>query len=271
MSFFLKIIFFLGCLNVFSQGRITIPQAINIISKQSMLSQRMAKDKIYNTNSAHGNKGLLSSTIQFENNLSSLKGIDLSDEITNKVTHLELVWLGYKINIEEDSSKSNREIMDYNGIVLDLCQEISKLFLTTARKQNLYPYNTKNVDFEKAYIATNNLKYATQRLALYFTAYYYKIARYNNEEFEEIIATIDEEVNSIQNIKNTNTEYLQDTNAIESEWKHVKNLLSDIRTKKFISVNATIKPEQIYQKSNKLLKLSDLLSRTYKAVNEINN
>ena len=234
----LRILLFLSLTNVLAQGRITIPQAINIISKQSMLSQRMAKDKIYNTNSSSGNRGLLSSTIQFENNLSSLKSIKISEEITKQITHLELMWLGYKINIEDESSESGSEIMNYNCNILNLCQDILSSFLAVAKEQNLYPYNTNNVDFENAYIASNNLKYAAQRLSLYYTSYYYKIAKYNNEEFENIISIIDSEVDKIRTIKNLNNEYVEDTNSIELEWNNILKQLNEVRENKFISVTS---------------------------------
>lgn len=271
MNSVLRIVFFLSCVSIFSQGRITIPQAINIISKQSMLSQRMAKDKIYNAKTSNGTRGLLSSVIQFENNLNSLKSVKVNEGTQSEITHLELLWLGYKMNIEEESNNSNRDIMQYNRIVLDLCTNISTSLLKVAQEKKQYPFNTDNEDFHNAFKATNNLKYAAQRLALYYTAYYYKITKYDNTEFEEIISTIEGEIGKISKIKSTNTEYIGDTNLIESEWTKMISGLTEIRAKKFISVNTSTKPEAIYDASNRLLKLSDLLGRTYKAVNEINN
>ncbi|MGY5352436.1 hypothetical protein ACXGQW_07720 [Wenyingzhuangia sp. IMCC45533] len=269
----LSILLFFAFLLSYSQQRITIPQAINIISKQSMLSQRMAKDKIYtdNTKGEDTQRGLISSVVQFENNLSSLKGMSLPDDIQKEITHIELLWIGYKQSIMDEQGDSNDEIMDYNNVVLTVTETVFSKLLDIAKKENSYPYNTNDSKFGEAYIAANNLKHTAQRLALYYTAYFYKISKYDNPVFEKIVSDIESQVTSILDIKNKNVEYADNTDKIDTEWKNIKSILEDVRNKKFISVHTSPKPEVIYEGSNKLLKYSDLLSRTYKAVNEINN
>ncbi len=274
MKKILSILFFLGIIS-YAQQKITIPQAINIISKQTMLSQRMAKDKIYKSNANDENesaqRSLISSVVQFENNLSSLKGMSLPDNLKKEITHIELIWIGYKEKIMEEDSESNKEVFLYNNVVMSVCENVFIKLLKIAKKSNSYPYNTKDLKFSNAYIATNNLKYTTQRLALYYTAYFYKISKYDNTVFESIVSNIEDQVTSILEIKEKNTEYAENTESINSEWKNIKTLLNNVRQKKFISVHTSPKPEIIYDGSNKLLKYSDLLGRTYKAVNEINN
>ncbi len=266
-------IFLIGFVSAFSQQQITIPQAINIISKQSMLSQRMAKDKIYtsNTEGQDSERGLISSVVQFENNLSTLKGMYLSEDIKKEITHIELLWIGYKQSIMDAESDSSNDIMKYNDVVLNVCESVFSKLLDVSKKESSYPYNTNNIKFSEAYIAANNLKHTTQRLALYYTAYFYKISKYNNPIFEKIVSDIELQVSSILDIKNLNVEYVENTESINAEWLNIKKTLEDVRNKKFISVHTSPKPEIIYEGSNKLLKYSDLLGRTYKAVNEINN
>ncbi len=260
--------------SLFSQGRITIPQAINIISKQSMLSQRMAKDKIYYDNtSSNGErpKRLISSVVQFENNLNTLRGMKFSDKIERNLTHIELLWIGYEKSIMakayEDSSD---EIMKFNDVILSVTSEVFDGLLTIAKQKKSYPYNTNVANFSKAYIATNKLKHTAQRLALYYTSYFYKISKYNNAVFEEIVSDIENQIFDINEVKNLNTDYIPRTEKINVEWNKIKESLKDVRAKKFISVHTSPNPETIYEGSNRLLKLSDLLGRTYKAVNDIN-
>lgn len=270
-----SIIVFLGSISVFSQGKITIPQAINIISKQSMLSQRMAKDKMYRDNTDtqdDSQKELISSVVQFENNLNSLQSMSLPEEIQQKITHVKLLWFGYRQSVlGDDNEETSIQIMQYNDVILSVCEQIFSNLLKIAKKNSSYPYNTNNAKFSNAYISANNLKHTTQRLSLYYTAYFYKISKYDSDVFEKIISDLETEVIDVSSIKNLNTEYLERTNKIEQEWEAIKTLLIDVRDKKFISVHTSPKPEIIYEGSNKLLKLSDLLGRTYKAINEINN
>lgn len=241
-----------------------------------MLSQRMAKDKIYNDNTSTeegSRRGLISAVVQFENNLSTLKGMSLSPVIENELIHIELLWMGYKQIVldEEEDEDSSSKIMEFNNVILSASQKVFTELLNTAKKQKSYPYNSKQTSFSPAYIAANNLKHTGQRLALYYTSYFYKVSKYNNPVFEKIVSDIEQQVQQIEAVKNLSTEYIESTNAIISEWTNIKNLLKDVRTKRFISVHTSPNPEIIYEGSNKLLKHSDMLSRTYKAVNEINN
>lgn len=271
-----SIVLLLSTISIFSQGKITIPQAINIISKQSMLSQRMAKDRMYKDHSENAKdvsqRKLISSVVQFENNLSSIQSMSLPDEIQAEITHIKLLWFGYKQSVlGDENEQTSTEIMQYNDVVLSVCENVFSNLLKMAKKKKSYPYNTNSPKFSEAYISVNNLKHTTQRLSLYYTAYFYKIAKYDGDTFEGIISDIDYEVQAVSNIKNLNVEYLKRTTQIQNEWESLKKLLIDVRDKKFISVRTSPKPELIYEGSNKLLKLSDLLGRTYKAVNEINN
>lgn len=270
----IQILFLLGFISVFSQQRVTIPQAINLISKQSMLSQRMAKDKIYRSNietKEKSQRALISSVVQFENNLSTLKGMSLSKDIEKQLTHIELLWIGYKQAILDEETDSDLIIMKFNNVILSVTQSVFTKLLNIAKSNKSYPYNTNNKQFSLAYIAANNLKHTGQRLGLYYTAYFYKISKYDNLVFEKIISDIEYQINNITDIEDVNPEYAEKTKSISDEWKGLKDLLKDVRLKKFISVHTSPKPEVIYEGSNKLLKYSDLLGRTYKAVNEINN
>jgi|GEM_PF-2824433 len=275
MKKFFSILLVIGSMSMFSQEKLTIPQAINIISKQSMLSQRMAKDRIYkdfSENKDVSKRALISSVVQFENNLASIQDMVLPKEIQEKVSHIKLLWFGYRESIlGDDTDNTSEQIMEYNDVVLSVCEKVFSNLLKIAKENNSYPYNTGSDEFSKAYIAANNLKHTTQRLSLYYTAYFYKVSKYNSDVFEDIIFKIESEVEDISNVKNSNKEYTEKTVQIEDEWSRVKEQIIDVRDKKFISVRTSPKPEVIYEGSNKLLKLSDLLGRVYKAVNEINN
>ena len=92
-------ILLLSCsFSAFSQQKYTNSQAINIVSKQAMLSQRMAKDKIYKVNNINRSvvtAELNSSLILFEKNIETLQNkIELPPVLNKKVNTLDLLWVG---------------------------------------------------------------------------------------------------------------------------------------------------------------------------------
>lgn len=263
---------FFSFVSLFSQKNITRSQAINIISKQSMLSQRMAKDKIYKTNNRDHSIAqieLASSIILFEKNINTLKNMNFSDNIHQNIIAIELQWLGYKKSIIENSFDSEKRIMNFNEFILNECNTVYLKILEDAKKFNSYPYNTKNRSFSEAVINTYDLKYLSQRLALYYTSYFFKVNKFNHQDFQKIIDDIDFKIQKASIIKNTNKNVATQTNELEIEWKNTKILLNSIIQKEFISVRTSPEPVIIFEKCNKLLKSSDQLSRTYKAINVI--
>ncbi len=258
---------------VFSQKKITNSQALNIISKQAMLSQRMAKDKMFklhNTKNKDSEIELASSVILFEKNIKTLASIPLDTKIQEQITGLELIWIGYKKNILSKKAQSNKKVMEFNDIILDECNKIYDGILKSAKSENSYPYNSKNKPFTTAVIKTNDLKYLSQRLALYYASYFYKTNTFDNEHLKSIIKNIDQRVAKASKIKNENTHITKNINELELEWNDMKTMLNSVTTNEFISPTNSPKPGLIFEKCNNLLKSSDKLSRVYKRTSEIN-
>lgn len=108
-------------MSVFSQKKTTRYQAINTVSKQSILSQRMAKDKIYKTknrNNSTARTELISSIILFEKNMNTLKNMNSRKDIHKNIIRIELQWLGYKKSILQRAYESDKRIMSFNDIIL---------------------------------------------------------------------------------------------------------------------------------------------------------
>jgi len=264
----------LSFFNSFSQGKITISQAINIVSKQTMLTQRMAKDKIYKINKVNLTKvgfELNSSTILFNKNLSTLTNKSFNSNIDNEVFNLDLLWQGYKTTIDlEDKVKINLKLLRHSSVILNQCNKLYVKLLAKAKKSGIYPYNTKNSTFTQAIINNNDLKYLSQKLALVYTSYYYRNNKYNHKDFIAIVNEIDSKIDICKSISNLNGEIALKTDDLEYNWKTLKDGLTSTVEKRFISSNTSPSPEKIFDLCNLILNNSDLLGRTYKSYNSIN-
>ncbi len=258
---------------VTAQNKLTNPQIINIITKQSMLIERMAKDKICKTNNIdiiNAEIELASSVILFEKNINTLKNIKLPLDIHNKIIEIDLLWIGYKKNILEKGKRSDKKIMRFNDIILSECNKVYQQVLKLSKSSNTYPYNFEDKLFINAITDTYDLKHLSQRLALYYTSYFFKIDKYNPTKFKNIIDTIDEKVAKSVKVKYFNIEATEEIDNLEYEWKTIKNLLITSINNQFISVHSSPKPAIIFEKCNNMLRNSDQLSRVYKAISEIN-
>ncbi|MGY5352439.1 hypothetical protein ACXGQW_07735 [Wenyingzhuangia sp. IMCC45533] len=271
---FFTLLFTIISSSVFSQRAITKSQAINIISKQAMLSQRMAKSKVYKTqrvNITRLNTELNSSVILFEKNIKTLTKAKLPTEIQKKINRLDLLWVGYKANIRSFTSTANSKTSTYSDIVLTECNEIYSDLVASSKINKSYPFNSNNDKFTEAVIKNNNIRYLSQQLAFYYVTYYYKVSKYDNAAFSEIINKIDNCVKACLAIKNVNIQIAEKTDEVEFTWKTMKDELSAILQNKFISTHSSPSPEAIYQKCDKLLSDADKLSRAYKTVNDLEN
>lgn len=261
-------------LSVFSQKKLTNSQAFNLVAKQAMLSQRMAKNKVYKAkrvNIPSINIELGSSIILFEKNLKTLTNSKFPSSIHEKINRLDLLWVGYKDNIKKNTPPANKKTNSYSKIILDECNEIYNELLELSKTNNSYPYDSKDSDFIDAVIQNNDLKHLSQQLAFYYATYYFKLNKYNNNVFSNIISKIDSRIKTCTIIKSSNIQIAEKTDEVEFAWKKMKEELTSILNNKFISTHSSPSPETIYQKCNKLLKDTDELSRAYKASNDLKN
>ncbi len=260
-------------LPVLSQKKVTNSQAINIISKQAMLSQRMAKDKVYILNRVNGVSNisleLNSSIILFEKNIKTLGSIKLPSNVHKKINTLELLWTGYKENITKSIAKENIKTIVYSDIILEQCNTIYNEILKSSKQENTYPYGSNNDLFIDAVINNNDLKYLSQKLAFYYTSYFYKVNKYKHEEFDKIINDIDFKIKTCSKIKMLNLEIAEKTDELEYDWRLIKEKLTLVLSNKFVSTHSSPTPAFVFENCNKILKDVDQLSRTYKASNDL--
>lgn len=259
--------------NSFAQKTITVSQALNIASKQSMLCERLAKEKVFKAtypNNFNIEKKLIISLIQFERNISILKSFNLPENILIKIEQTDYLWKGYRETLLSKDHDSAAKAITLNNSMYSLCEEIFTEILAYAKENNLYPYNNSITNFPEAYLASNKIKKLSQRFSLFYNAYYSHIIKYNSEDFNSIIIDLDNSITNINKLKDSNNEIKEKTLQIEEIWNSLKTSTKEIIENKFSSNKNFIKPEVIITQNNELLKDSDLLTRLYKELSDTN-
>lgn len=251
----------------YAQKKFTISQALNIASKQSMLCERLAKEKVFkvtNPNNFNTERKLGVSLIQFERNISRLKQMELPEETLFLITTTEMLWFTYKKSILNKEHTSTIKIMEYHEVLLSYCEKVFNNILSHTKKNKLYPYNSSSEVFPDAYIACNNLKHLSQKLSLYYNSYYSRVIDYDVENFNAIFSDIDAAIVNINKLKNNNPRILEKTKKIETEWQALKINIQKAHKSNFEIKEDYPKPDYILSKNNELLKDADLLIRHYK-------
>lgn len=274
MKRLINYVFILSFCVAFSQNKVTLSQALNITSKQSMLSARLAKAKVFKaTNPGNTNvkQKLGVSLIQFEQNLSILRDIDLPKEIHLKVSTVEMLWTGYKKVILDNDRAAVEKTIDFNNVIIPHLKGIFKDILLISKSSEKYPYNSKLVGFPQAYVASNDLKYLSQKLALYYNAYFSKVIEYDVAVFNDVITEIDEKIAAITVLQeNADIRIESKTKDLKNKWSALKLKINHVTENYFVTTEESHKPEFIFNQADELLKEADLLIRLYKANNNIN-
>lgn len=258
--------------SAFSQNNISVSQALNIASKQSMLCERLAKEKIFkatNPNNLNTEQKLGVSLIQFEKNISLLKAIKLPENILNKIVTTEMLWIGYRKTILDKDKTSTVKIVEYSNVVLHHSNDLFNHLLELSEENKSYPYNTSIKELPKAYKAANHLKYLSQKVSLYYNAYYSKVIPYDPLKLNQIITEIDNSITTILKSKRISDNVNTKINNVKVDWNHLKMDIERAINDNFTNIVKYHKPEYILTETSKLLKDADLLIRLYRESGEI--
>jgi len=248
---------------------LTKSQVINIISKQSMLVERMTKAKIYKAHNIENKTSqfeIASSIILFEKNLKFLNKVHYNSLFKTKVTGIKLLWKGFKKTMFREDDNVYLDLLKFNEILLSECNLVYNELLSLSKSSNTYPYNEAADDyFTNAVINNFELKYLSQRLSMYYAAYFFRISKYNHLKFNEIIEIIDLKMLEVTSLNVGENDTIAKINDLEQEWISTKKILLPVLTNKFISTHSSPNPKLVFQKCNQILKKSDKLSRSFKA------
>jgi nitrate/nitrite-specific signal transduction histidine kinase len=161
----------------FSQN-MTIGQAVNIAGRQRMLTQRMAKARLYRTMSINVDicqKELSSSMTIFEETLKNLVAYSPNPKVKIRFAKVETLWPEYKAALSNDTSANAAfSIISQNTKILTACDEAvqelvsySKTIAAEGDDSAISPEAIAN----NVNIA-GRMRMLSQRLTLYYGAHY---------------------------------------------------------------------------------------------------
>jgi len=249
---------------------LTLGQAINMAGKQRMLSQRMAKDKIYKTMNqltAEVDKELTSSITLFDQNLKLLFNYAPTKEIKYKLEIVDLMWADYKKNLLDKSKVSTSNIFNKNTSMLTSCDNVVKELiaysesLPKAASTKVYDTTVLSVTIANS----GKLRYLTQRLTLYYSSTYYKVNKDGTEEIKEAIDMFEKTLALVNSTVVNNSDTEEKISEIYRIWQ---NLKSNMYKNDVIAIDRdSMNPVEVYKKANEILNNADQLTNLYSMMN----
>lgn len=260
-------LFIISCAFSFAQNTISISQALNLASKQSTLCERLTKEKILNTEEDNQSAINLHS-IQFEKNNSILKQANLPNNIKSELTKIEMLWFGFKDNLNQKSPSSIPKAIEFNNAVSEHCELVFNSILNYAKENDKYPYNSSVENLADVYKSANSIKFLSQKLASHYAIYYTKKADYDAQLFESIIEGIDIKVNELTLSQDSSPIILSKTNTILTDWNSLVSAIKTAMKANFINGEDLVEPKKIADSCNTIMKNADLLIRQYKQTSD---
>ena len=245
---------------------LTLGQAINMAGKQRMLSQRMAKDKIYKTMNQltkEVDKELISSITLFDQNLKLLFDYAPTKEIKYKLEVVELMWADYKKNLLERSRVATVNTFNKNTSMLTSCDNVVKELIA-------YSESLPKVTTAKAYDTTvlsvtiansGKLRYLTQRLTLYYASTYYKVNKDGTAEIKEAIDMFEKTLAHVNSTVVNNSDTEEKISEIYRVWQNLK--ASMYKNNEIVINRDSTDAVIVYQKANDILNNADQLTNLY--------
>lgn len=251
---------------------LTLGQAINMAGKQRMLSQRMAKDKIYKTMNKLNDevdKELNSSITLFEQNLKLLFAYAPTKEIKYKLEIVDLMWKEYKKNLLERSRAATSYVFSNNTSMLTSCDNVVKELITYSESIPKTPtskiYDTSVLSITIA--NSGKLRYLTQRLTLYYSSTYYKVNKDGTAEIKEAIDMFEKTLASVHVTVVNNSDTEEKISEIYRIWGNLKSNMYKNNEITISRDNDSMDPVDVYKKANEILNNADQLTNLYSMMN----
>lgn len=270
--YFLMAIVLLTVGTNYAQEKTYLSQAINIAGKQRMLGQRMAKNKVYleaNKKAVFASQELEQTIISFQKGLKTLADFAPTPAVQHKVAIQEYVFKVYKEHILDNSKESLIEIVNTNTLFLAICDDVvtelinySKTLPESKSKSEKYVIDK----IAEATGASGKLRYLTQRLTLYFAMNKFGIKTVSSEDLEEIIKTLDKNLNYLT-VLEFNTIEIDDALAeVDLSWNELKSQLYS--NGKLDIYNTNINAISLYDLCNKILTKANTATKMYADLNK---
>lgn len=247
-----------------AQVIISTSEAVTIASRQRMLSQKMAKDKVYLTakkNINNAEKELRRTIYTFQNDLKILKDFAPTEVIKQKIEAEEHAFEFYKKQILDDSKKSLNSIIHTNTLFLKVCDDVVAEILVYAKTE----IDNSSKTIPKTSVAAGNLKYLAQRLNLYYILNEFNFENVSSDEIETIVSTIDKNLNYLTVLEGNTLKIDEEINEIRSDWI---NLKKEIYTDNHVDLkHKKINSNKLHKICNSIVYKTNVTEKMYSEIN----
>jgi hypothetical protein len=243
--------------------------ALNVAGKQRMLVERVAKDFIFKSLEVQKEKATkeqISSTLLFEEHLNALEAYAPNEQIKEKIKTVKKGWTEFKsvLNYKtmdkqtasyvfQESDKILKRCDDVvNAIVVHIIQQKSSFDKTSLKKEMITTHTN----------SSGKMRMLIQRTALYYVSYAYGITQ--DFHYEELTKTADLIQFSLNEVKDSPLNDKETNDAIDgvfTEWKTFTDAF--LKEGKFDFTSKKIKPEVIFDFSNKMVSKIDKITLAY--------
>jgi nitrate/nitrite-specific signal transduction histidine kinase len=260
------------CLSEAMAQTMTLGQAVNIAGRQRMLSQRMAKARMYRTKSVNADvcqKELSSSLILFEENLKNLIAYAPTPKVKLRFTKVETLWNDYKLLIQNDTSNTSLSgIMVTNTNLLTACDE--------AVQELVYYAKSLSADGDDSAInpeaiannvnVSGRMRMLSQRLTLYYGAHYYDVSSDAMKTIKILSNNLQQGISFLLSSDINTTDIDEALSGTIKDWDIVKEKCTVDGCKGF--ENKSIEPALLFDTMNRFLAKMDKITSMYASLSK---
>jgi nitrate/nitrite-specific signal transduction histidine kinase len=260
------------CFSEAMSQNMTIGQAVNIAGRQRMLSQRMAKARLYRTKSINADvsqKELSTSVILFEENLRNLIAYAPTPKVKLRFAKVETLWPDYKAFVQNDTSNSAiYNVISNNTAILTACDEAVQELVYYAKS-----LSTEGDDsaINPEAIANNvnisgRMRMLSQRLTLYYGAHYFDMNQDAIKTVKILSNNLQQGINFLMMSDINTTDIDEALSGTLKDWEIIREKCTVDGCKGF--ENKSIEPALLFDTMNRFLTKMDKITSMYASLSK---
>jgi nitrate/nitrite-specific signal transduction histidine kinase len=260
------------CFSEAMSQNMTIGQAVNIAGRQRMLSQRMAKARLFRTKSINADvsqKELSTSVILFEENLKNLIAYAPTPKVKLRFAKVETLWPDYKTFVQNDtSSAAVYNVLSNNTALLTACDEAVQELVYYAKS-----LSTEGDDsaINPEAIANNvnisgRMRMLSQRLTLYYGAHYFDMNQDAIKTVKILSNNLQQGINFLMMSDINTTDIDEALSGTLKDWEIIREKCTVDGCKGF--ENKSIEPALLFDTMNRFLGKMDKITSMYASLSK---